>query len=174
LDYYNPRAAILKAEFSHRIAALATPTDDPVYLVLHEKYVTKILYDYETRASSKLFRVAAIQFVRSYNPARYSCWEATCEPIFRDAATGLYHVPSEVQVPGSQVTLTHALQGYCVAEYQNGIDADPTYLPWVEDYISYFNEKILPKFSLEDLPTSKDLPSSKALPAKRRDQPRRR
>ena len=100
--------------------------------------------------------------------------EATCKPIYRDAATGLYHVPSEVQVPGSQVTLTHALQGYCVAEYQNGIDADPTYLPLVEDYISYFNEKILPKFSLEDLPTSKELPSSKALPAKRRDQPRRR
>jgi hypothetical protein len=54
-------------------------------------------------------------------------------------------------------------------------------LPWVEEYISYFNEKILPKFSLEDLPASKDLPSlkdlpssKKALPAKRSAQPRRR
>ncbi len=165
---------MLKTEFSHKIAALATPTDDPVYLVLHEKYVTKILYDFETRASSKLFRVAAIQFVRSYNPARFSCWEATCEPIYRDAATGLYHVPSEMQVPGSQVTLTQALQGYCGAEYQTGIDAEPTYLPWAEEYNSYFNEKILPKFSLEDLPASKDLPSSKALPAKRSAQPHRR
>jgi hypothetical protein len=174
LDYYNPRAAMLKAEFSHQIAALATPTDDPVYLLLHEKYVSKILYDFETRASSKLFRVAAIQFVRSYNTARFSCWEATCEPVYRDAATGLFHVPSEVQVPGSQVTLTHALQGYCVAEYQNGLDEDPTYLPWVDQYISYYETNILHKYSNVDLPSSKDVPSSKALPAKRRSQPRRR
>jgi hypothetical protein len=159
---------MLKAKFSHQIAALATPTDNPVYLVLHEKYVTKILYDFETRASSKLFRVAAIQFVRSYNPARYSCWEATCEPIYRDAATGLYYVPSEVQVPGSQVTLTYALQGYCVAEYANGIDAEPTFLPWVEQYITHFYMNILPKYSLEECPSSTDLSSSMALPAKRR------
>ena len=129
---------------------------------------------FETRASCKLFRVAAIQFVRSYTASRYSCWEAICEPVFRDASTGLFHVPSEVQVPGSQVTLTHALQGYCVAEYDNGIDAEPTYLPWVDQYISYFKTSILPKYSLEDMPSSKDLPSSKALPAKRRSQPRRR
>jgi hypothetical protein len=37
----------------------------------------------------------------------------------RNAATGLFHVLCEVQVPGAQVTLTHALQGYCVAEYAN-------------------------------------------------------
>ncbi len=174
LDYYNPKAAHLKEEFSQEIAALATPTDDPVYMALHAKYVTSVLYDFETRASSKLFRVAAIQFVRSYTASRYSCWEAICEPVFRDASTGLFHVPSEVQVPGSQVTLTHALQGYCVAEYDNGIDAEPTYLPWVDQYISYFKTSILPKYSLEDMPSSKDLPSSKALPAKRRSQPRRR
>jgi hypothetical protein len=85
-----------------------------------------------------------------------------------------------VKVPGSQVTLTHALQGYCVAEYQNGIDEEPTYLPWVDEYIRYFKATVLPKFSLEDmpaskeLPSSKDLPSFKALPAKRKTQPRRR
>ena len=174
LEYYNPKAENLKAEFALQIASLATPIDDPVYVVLHAKYVTKILYDFETRASSKLFRVAAIQFVRSYSSARLSCWEATCEPVFRDAATGLFHVPSEVQVPGSQITLTHALQGYCVAEYANGIDAEPTYLPWVDQYISYFKTTIFPKYSVEDLPSLKDLPSSMALPAKERLQPRRR
>jgi hypothetical protein len=165
---------MLKAEFSHQIAALATPTDDPVYLVLHKKYVTKILYDFETRASSQLFRVAAIQFFRSYNPARYSCCEATCEPVYRDATTRLFHVPSEVQVPGSQVTLTHALQGYRVAEYANGIDAEPTFLPWVEQYITHFNINILSKYSLEECSSSTDLPSSMALPAKRRAKPRHR
>jgi hypothetical protein len=30
LDFYNPRSAQLKAEFSQEIASLATPTDDPV------------------------------------------------------------------------------------------------------------------------------------------------
>jgi hypothetical protein len=79
-----------------------------------------------------------------------------------------------VQVPGSQVTLTHALQGYCVAEYANGIDAEPTYLPWVDQYISYFNTDVLPKYSVEERTSSTDLPSSMALPAKRRSLPRRR
>ena len=174
LEFYNPRAATLKAEFSQQIAALATPTDDPVYMELHTKYVSQILYDFETRASAKLFRVAAIQFVRSYSASHYSCWEATCEPVFCDSSTGLFHVPAEVKVPGSQLTLTHALQGYCVAEYQNGIDADPTYLPWVDHYISYFKTSLLPKYSLEVEHSSQDLPSLKALPAKRRSQPRRR
>jgi hypothetical protein len=153
---------------------MATPTDDPVYMDLHAKYVSNILYDFETRVSTKLFRVAAIQFVRSYSASRCSCWEATCEPVFRDSSTGRFHVPAEVKVPGSQVTLTHALQGYCVAEYQHGIDADPTYLPWLDQYISYFKSSILPMYSLEDQPSSQDLPTSKALPAKRRSQPRRR
>jgi hypothetical protein len=80
--------------------------------------------------------------------------------VYRDAMTGSFHVPSEKQVPGSHVTLTHALVGYCVAEYVNGIEAEPTYLPWVDQYISYFDTSILPKYSKEDLPSSKDLPSS--------------
>jgi hypothetical protein len=159
LHYYNPKAAHLKAEFTQQIAALATPTDDPVYVELDAKYVHKILYDYETRATAKLFRIVSIQFVRSYTASRSSCWEATCEPVYRDAMTGSFHVPSEKQVPGSHVTLTHALVGYCVAEYVNGIEAEPTYLPWVDQYISYFDTSILPKYSKEDLPSSEDLPS---------------
>ncbi len=152
---------------SYYFYTLSTPTDDPVYMELHSKYVSQLLFDYETRASSKLFRVAAIQFVRSYTASRHSCWEATCEPVFRDASTGIFHVPAEVKVPGSEVTLTHALQGYCIAEYQQGTDKDPTYLPWVDQYIRYFTTSILPKYSIEDLPSSsKDLPSStKDLPS---------
>ena len=171
LEFYNPKAENLKAEFAEQISALATPIDDPVYVVLHAKYVNQILYDFETRASSKLFRVAAIQFVRSYSSSRFSCWEATCEPVFRDAANGNFHVPSEVQVPGSQVTLTHALQGYCVAEYANGIDAEPTFLPWVDQYICYFRNTILPKYSVENSSSSKDLPPLQNLPSSTKDLP---
>jgi hypothetical protein len=180
LDFYNPRSAQLKAEFSQEIAALATPTDDPVYVELHAKYFQKILYDFETRATAKLFRVVSIQFVRSYTSSRSSCWEATCEPVYRDPVTGVCHVPAEIQVPGSHVTLTHALVGYCVAEYPAGLDAHPTYLPWVDNYINHYTNSILPKYTIENLPSSKDLPSypdlpsNASLPAKRRTQPRRR
>ena len=128
------------------IADIAAPQDDPVFIELQGLYVGNILYDFETRCSSKLFRIVSIQFVRSYTSGRCSCWEATCEPVVRDPATGNFTVPKDVQVPGSSVTLTHALQGYCLAEYENGLDAAPTYLPWVQQYIDHFRNVILPKY----------------------------
>ncbi len=126
-EYTNPVASALKAEFAKHIADIAAPQDDPVYIELQGLYVGNMLYDFETRCNSKLFCIVSIQFVRSYTAGRYSCWEATCEPVARDPATGHFSVPKDVQVPGSSVTLAHALQEYCLAEYQNGLDADPTY-----------------------------------------------
>jgi hypothetical protein len=71
-----------------QIAALATPTDDPVYLdLLFTKYNQNILYDFETRVTAKLFRVVFIQFVRSYTASRLSCWEATCEAVYTGMAS---------------------------------------------------------------------------------------
>ncbi len=162
-DNTNPVACELKAEFAKHIADIAAPQDDPVYIHLYGLYMGNILYDFETRCNAKLFRIVAIQFIRSYTAGRCSCWEATCEPVVRDPATGQFRVPKDVQVPGSNVTLTHALQGYCLAEYQNGLDADPTYLPWVQQYIAHFRDVILPKYAsiLLDSPsdTPKDSPS---------------
>jgi hypothetical protein len=72
-----------------------------------------------------------------------------------------------------------ALQGYCLAEYHNGIDADPTYFPWVQLYIDHFRTVIQPKYpslflassANKPSPTSsKDLPSSTRTP-KRRTRP---
>ncbi len=184
-EYTNPVARDLKAEFAKHIADIAAPQDDPVYVKLHGQYVGQILYDYETRATSKLFRISAIQFVRSFTSSRHSCWEATCEPVVRDPKTGHFGVPHDVKVPGSNVTLTHALQVYCLAEYPNGIDAGPSYLPWVEQYIDHFRTAIQPKYPSIFLPspssndshssseTNKDLPSSARTP-KRRARPRAR
>jgi hypothetical protein len=90
LDFYNPRSAHPKAEFAQEIAALATPTDHPMYVELHAKYFQNILYDFETRAKAKLFRVISIRFVRSYTSSRLSCREATCEPVFRDSISGTF------------------------------------------------------------------------------------
>jgi hypothetical protein len=171
------------------------PNLNPSYLpypLLLQYIIGKILYDFETRATAKLFRVVSIQFVRSYTSPRHSCWEATCEPVLRDPATGHFRVPKDVQVPGSNVTLTHALQGYCLAEYPNGLDAEPSYLPWVQQYVDHFRNVIQPKLSStmlytppvdKDLPSpTKDLPSSRNkrkasatqdLPSSRRTRPRR-
>ena len=162
----------------------------PSLYTFHLQYIGKILYDFETRATGKLFRIVSIQFVRSYTSTRHSCWEATCEPVVRDPATGNFRVPKDVQVTGSNVTMTHALQGYCLAEYTNGLDAEPSYLPWVQMYVDHFRNVIEPKFpsimvhkaTAVDLPSTKDLPSShkkrKAatqmdLPSTRRTRPRR-
>jgi hypothetical protein len=173
--FTNPVASDLKAEFAKHIADIAAPQDDPVYIQLHGQYIGKILYDFETRASSKLFRIAAIQFVRSFSANRFSCWEATCEPVVRDPTSGNFAVPHNVQVPDSNVTLSHALQGYCLAEYPNGIDAEPTLLPWVQQYIDHFRTVIMPKYPSTMLAspadTTQDSPSLARTP-KRRTRPK--
>ena len=81
LEFTNPIALAYKKEFANTVAELAKPVDDPIYMALHAKYHGLILYDNETRASHKLFRIAFIQFVRSYSKARHNCWEATCEQV---------------------------------------------------------------------------------------------
>ena len=169
-EYTNPIASTMKAEFARHIADAAAPEDDPVYVELHGQYVGKILYDFETRSNAKLFRIVSIQFVRSFTAGRYNCWEATCEPVVRDPATGQFRVPAEIQVPGSNVTLTHALQGYCLAEYVDGLDSEPTLHPWVQNYIDHFVTVITPKFENigMDLPSDTPKDSSSEI---RKDSP---
>jgi hypothetical protein len=142
----NPKAVALKAELTQHICILATPKDDPVYLQLQAKYQGCILYDNETRASQKLFRVVAIQYVQSYTAGRHSCWEGTCEPIYRDAAAGKFVVPHELLVEGSGVVHKNALVGYALAEYPNGSDSEPTYLPWLDNYVNHFKNVIEPRY----------------------------
>ena len=136
----------LKENFEGEVAELSAPVDDPVYVALHSQFMGAILYDFETRASWKLYRVSGIQFIRSYASHRPSCWEATCEPVYRDTATGLFHVPSDQRVADSKVIKTTALQGYALAEYSNGLDEEPTHLPWVAQYITHFRDVIQPRY----------------------------
>ncbi len=137
----------MKNKYEAEIAVLAAPVDDPVYVELTGKYMGSILYDFETRASWKLYRVCSIQFIRSYNSQRASCWEATCEPVYRDAETGHFLVPSDQRVPDSKVIKSTALQGYALAEYRDGLEKDPTHLPWVEQYIAHFRNVVMPRYS---------------------------
>ena len=164
----------MKEQFEAEIAELAAPVDDPVYVDLAGKYMGAILYDYETRATWKLYRVTAIQFARSYARHRPSCWEATCEPVYRDAETGQFLVPADQRISGSTVLKTTALQGYALAEYRDGIDNVPTYLPWVEQYVANFRDVILPRysslFSTEESPASKEK-NADTRPSRRRKRP---
>ena len=146
-DFTNPKVKVYKHEFAEHIAELATPKDDPIYKELQSKYYGAILYDNETRARQKLFRIAGIQFVRSFAKNRPSCWEATCEPVFRDAATGSFLVPQEHKVEGSNVLLATALQGYALTEFPEGLEEPGVHLPWVDQYIAHFKEVVEPTFA---------------------------
>jgi hypothetical protein len=145
---YTSTVKSLKDKFEAEVAELSAPVDDPVYLALHSQFIGAILYDFETRASWKLYRVLGIQFIRSYASHRPSCWEATCEPVYRDTATGLFHVPSDQRVADSTVIKTTALQGYALPEYPNGLDTDPTYLPWVAQYYCSLSPRTVNPFPL--------------------------
>ena len=152
LAYTNPKAVAYKVEFGKTVSDLAQPKDDPMYLLLHAKYAGAILYDNETRASHKLFRIASIQFVRSFSKTRHTCWEATCEPVYYCTATGAYLVPQDKKVEGSTVIIATALVGYALTEYPDGIEGDPTHLPWVDNYIAHFQTVVEPSLSLASLP----------------------
>jgi hypothetical protein len=114
-----------------------------------------------TRASQKLFRIVAIQFVRSYCSTRLSCWEATCEPVFHDGASGQFMVPLE-KVAGSTVIFANALQGYALVEFPEGVESAATNLPWVDNYIHHFMDVISPKYEATTTQASLSLTSPPA------------
>jgi hypothetical protein len=91
--------------------------------------------------------VCSIQFIRSYNSHRASCWGATCEPVYRDAETGHFLVPSDQRVADSKVITSTALQGYALAKYRDGLEKDITHLPWVEQYIAHFRNVVTPHYN---------------------------
>jgi hypothetical protein len=153
-EFTNPKAIALKWEFAKTIADQAQPQDDPMYVQLHTKYCGSILYDNETRASQKLFRISAIQFVRSYSKSRHTCWEATCEPVFFCTASGAFVVPQDKRVEGSHVIQANALVGYALTEYPDGLDSEPAHLPWVDNYIAHFKVVVAPSCELASLPAA--------------------
>jgi hypothetical protein len=152
LEYTNPKALAYKLDFGKTVADLAQPQDDPMYLELNTKYVGAILYDNETCASHKLFRVAVIQFVRSFSKTRHTCWEATCELVFYCTATGTFLVPQDKKVAGSSVIIATALVGYALTEYPDGVEGEPAHLPWVDNYIAHFKNVVEHTCSLASLP----------------------
>jgi hypothetical protein len=72
-------------------------------------------------------------------------------------------VPHALMVEGSSVIETNALVGYALAEYADGIDGAPTYLPWLENYINHFRNVIAPTYErvqVQDLPSLEGMTAS--------------
>jgi hypothetical protein len=102
-EYSNPKVKQMKEKYEAEVAQLSAPVDDPVYIDLAGKFTGAILFDFETRASWKLYRVSAIQFIRSYSSHRASYWKATCELVYRDAESRHYLVPADQRVEDSKI-----------------------------------------------------------------------
>ena len=77
--FLNPVSLRLKKLQESRIAALASPKDNPWYARLMEEYLGKILFD-----DGECFRVFTVQFVPNKGKNVYPCWEATTEPVFKN------------------------------------------------------------------------------------------
>ena len=84
--YINPLSVRLKREQEARVAAMATPEDNPWLAKLHSEYVGKILYD------GGYFRVFNVLYVENKgSKTRYPCWEVTSEPVhYEDGAWAVH------------------------------------------------------------------------------------
>ena len=127
--FLNPVSLRLKKLQESRIAALASPKENPWYARLMEEYLGKILFD-----DGECFRVFTVQFVPNKGKNVYPCWEATTEPVFKNEdGEFIVHKRHLVSMDdGSQKLLKSAEVGFALAEYSNGDDIDPVRLPFAD------------------------------------------
>jgi hypothetical protein len=84
--YINPLSVRLKREQETRVAAMATPQDNPWLAKFLKEYVNKILYD------GGYFRVFDVLYVPNKgSKTRYPCWEATSEPVYFENGEWVVH-----------------------------------------------------------------------------------
>lgn len=136
--YLNPRSLSLKNLQESRIAAMASPKDNPWFARLMEEYLGKILFD-----DGEYFRVVAIQFNPNKGRNVYPCWEATTEPVWKNEE-GQWIVHKRHLVPmegGHPKLLKSAEVGFALAEYSNGDDVDPVRLSHVDECHAKFIER---------------------------------
>jgi hypothetical protein len=97
----------------------------------------KILYD------RGYYRVISIQYVPNKGRNVFPCWEATTEPVSKNA-NGEYVVPSKHLVAtndGSKKLLKSAEDGFALAEYSNGDEVDPVRLPFADQCLAKHLER---------------------------------
>jgi hypothetical protein len=127
----NPLAIRLKTEQNSRIAAMASPIDNPWLTKLQDTYLGKLLYD------GGYYRVIAIQYVPNKHSNQYPCWEATTEPVYKDnGAFVVHHRHMSIGEDGSRNVLKSSLVGFALAEYTNGDNAEPVPLTFADECIA--------------------------------------
>ncbi len=87
---------------------------------------------------------------------------------YHESSSGLYIVPVDKKVEGSNVILANALQGYALNEFPEGTDSDATHLPWVDNYIQHFIDVIAPIYDATTTQASLSLTSPPASRARSR------
>jgi hypothetical protein len=135
--YLNPMAIHFKKLQEEKIKEIAKPKDNPWYERLHREYMGKILFD------RGCYRVIAIQYVPNKGRNVFPCWEATTEPVSKNA-NGEYVVPSKHLVAtsvGSKKLLKSAEVGFALAEYSNGDEVDPVRLPFADQCLAKHLER---------------------------------
>jgi hypothetical protein len=123
--FLNPRSLSLKNLQESRIAAMASPKNNPWFARLMEEYLGKILFD-----DGECFRVFTIQFNPNKGRNVYPCWEATTKPVCKNEE-GQWIAHKRHLLPmegGHQKLLKSAEVGFALAEYSNGDDVDPVRL----------------------------------------------
>jgi hypothetical protein len=135
--YLNPLAIHFKKLQEEEIKEIAKPKDNPWYERLHREYMGKILYD------RGCYRVISIQYVPNKGRNVFPCWEATTEPVSKNA-NGEYVVPNKHLVAttdGSKKLLKSAEVGFALAEYSNGDEVDPVRLPFADQCLAKHLER---------------------------------
>jgi hypothetical protein len=95
--YMNPVSTRLKKLQETTVQKMVLPKDNPLYDELYKAWMGKILYD------GGYYRVVAIKFVPNKGENVYPCWEATTEPVYKNAA-GHYVVHDRHLVTASDGT----------------------------------------------------------------------
>ncbi len=108
--YINPLSVRLKREQEARVAAMATPKDNPWLAKLHTEYVGKIIYDGGYFA---VFDVLYLYVDNKGSRTRYPCWEATSEPVhLADDGAWIVHdryLSTGILLPTRPLTLTETI-----------------------------------------------------------------
>ena len=127
----NPLATRLKTEQNVRVAAMASPIDNPWLTKLQDAYLGKVLYD------GGYYRVIAIQYVPNKHSNRYPCWEATTEPVHKTNGAFVVHDRNlSFGEGGSRTVLKSSLIGFALAEYSNGDNVEPVPLTFADKCIA--------------------------------------
>jgi hypothetical protein len=136
--YLNPMAIHFKKLQEEEIKEIAKPKNNPWYERLHRECMGKILYD------RGCYRVISIQYVPNKGRNVFPCWEATTEPVSKNA-NGEYVVPNSKHLiatsDGSEKLLKSAEVGFALAEYSNGDEVDPVRLPFADQCLAKHLER---------------------------------